>query len=97
MIAKHTLKSADWPQGLTITVVDPEAELHAIEEPPEPTIFVTYDGGSWVVYGDDNADHKDFDEKWWPAVLYGGGHYRDEAIAYAKKWARAVRGCYEII
>jgi hypothetical protein len=90
-------RSDTWPEGLTVTAVDSEAELWAIEEPPEPVITVTYDGSSWVVYGDENADHPDYGEKWWPAVLYGGGRYEDEAKAYAKQWAKAVRGCYEII
>jgi hypothetical protein len=96
MITKQTIKSADWPKGLTITVVDDESELHAIEEPPEPIITVAW-RGNWVVYGDDNADHPDFEEKWWPHVMYGSDEHKDEAVAYAKRWARAVRGSYEII
>lgn len=82
---------------LKITVVDNESDLWAYEEPAEPIITVTYDGGSWVVYGDEYSAHPDYEEKWWPTVLYGGGRYEDEAKAYAKKWARAVRGSYEII
>lgn len=84
---------------LTITVVEDESDLWLIEEPPEPLITVTHDGGSWVVYGDEYAEHPQFEEQWWPSVLYGGGsdNRRDEAVDYAKRWAKAVRGVYEII
>lgn len=65
----------------------------------EPLITVMNEGGHWVVYGDEHADHPDFEEKWWPKTLYGGGsgHYREEALQYAKRWAKAVRGVYEEI
>lgn len=82
---------------IQIKVVEEGPALWAIEEPPEPVITVTYDGGSWVVYGDENASHPDYEERWWPAVLYGGGRYKDEAMEYARKWAKAVRGVYEQI
>jgi hypothetical protein len=84
---------------LTITVVEDERDLWAIEEPPEPLITAVNDGGHWVVYGDEHAAHPDFEEKWWPKTLYGGGsgHYREEALQYAKRWAKAVRGVYEEI
>jgi hypothetical protein len=91
MITKKTIGP------VTFTVVDTEQELYDIEEPAEPVITVTHDGGSWVVYGDENADHEDYQEKWWPAVLHGGGRYEDEAKQYAKQWARAVRGSWEVI
>jgi hypothetical protein len=91
MITKKTIGP------ITFTIVDDESELWQIEEPPEPIITVTYDGGSWVVYGDDNAEHEDFGEKWWPAVMYGGAQYEQEAKDYGKRWAKAVRGSYEII
>ena len=81
---------------LKITVVENESDLWAIEEPPEPVITVTKDGGAWVVYGDDNADHKDFEEQHWPKVMYGGDDmYGEFAKDYAKAWAKAVRGVWE--
>lgn len=83
--------------ALTVTVIDDERDYWSLEEPEEPIITVTYDGGSWVVYGDENASHPDFEERWWPAVLYGGGRYEDEAKAYAKRWAKAVRGSWEVV
>ena len=89
--------AAGHPATIDVTVVQDERELWSIEEPPEPIITVTYDGGSWVVYGDENSDHPDYEERWWPAVLYGGARYEDEAKDYAKRWARAVRGSYEVI
>jgi hypothetical protein len=81
---------------LKITVVENESDLWAIEEPPEPVITVTKDGGAWVVYGDDNADHKDFEEQHWPKVMYGGDDmYGEFAKDYARAWAKAVRGVWE--
>jgi len=81
---------------LKITVVENESDLWAIEEPPEPVITVTKDGGMWVVYGDENADHKDFEEQYWPKVMYGGDDmYGEFARDYAKAWAKAVRGVWE--
>ena len=83
---------------ITVTVVDDESDLWLLEEPPEPMITATKESGHWVVFGDEYADHPDFEERWWPRTLYGDdGHHRDEAVAYAKKWARAVRGVYEEI
>lgn len=83
--------------NLKITLVDDDCDLWLHEEPPEPVITVTFDGGSWIVYGDEDSEHPLFSERWWPAVLYGGGRYEDEARDYAKKWARAVRGSYQVI
>lgn len=82
---------------LEVTVLDNESELHTIEEPPEPVITATFDGGCWIVYGDENSEHPDYQEKWWPVVLYGGDHYATEAKDYARRWARAVRGSWEVI
>lgn len=98
MTTKHQLDVFDQKGNKTtidVLVVENESELHAIEEPPEPVITVTYDGGSWVVYGDENSEHPDFEEQWWPRVMYGGSEYGDEAKHYAKKWAKAVRGVWE--
>lgn len=82
---------------LDVTVVDHEADLWAFEEPPEPIITATFDGSSWVVYGDENASHPDYSERWWPEVLYGSRRYEDEAKNYARRWARAVRGSWEVV
>jgi hypothetical protein len=73
-----------------------ERAFWAHEEPPEPTITASFVEGCWVVYGDEYAEHPDFEEKWWPATLYGNG-YDDEAYAYARRWARAVRGAWEVV
>ncbi len=97
-MSKHTLPVVDSKGNKTtleVTVIEDESELHAIEEPPEPIITATFDGGCWIVYGDENASHPDFEEKWWPVVLYGGNKYADEAKDYARRWARAVRGTWE--
>ena len=79
---------------LTITVAENESDLWAIEEPPEPVITVTYDQHCWIVYGDENADHKDFEEQWWPSSR-AGEIAKATAFKYAKDWAKAVRGVWE--
>ena len=99
-MSRHTLKMRDGagrPYDLAVTVVDHDDDLWAFEEPPEPVITATFDGSSWVVYGDEYADHPDYGEKWWPELLHGSGRYEDEAKDYAKRWARAVRGVWEVI
>jgi len=98
MIKKEKMRVFDHAGNavtIDVTVIDDERDYAMIEEPPEPVITVTYDGGSWVVYGDENSEHPDFEEQWWPRVLYGGSEYGDEAKHYAKKWAKAVRGVWE--
>ncbi len=60
----------------------------------KPEIVVTVHNGHWVVLCDDPAaDHPEFEEKWWPATLYGSSSgYQAAAYEYAKKWAQEVGG-----
>ena len=99
MITKEKMRVFDHAgKAVTIdvTILESEADYALIEEPVEPVITVTKDGGMWVVYGDENADHKDFEEQHWPKVMYGGDDmYGEFARDYAKAWAKAVRGVWE--
>ena len=82
---------------LKITVVDNESDLWAIEEPPEPVITIEHHRDEIWVVGDENAEHKDFEETVFPLPMYGDGVLaREAAQEYAKRWARAVRGVYEV-
>lgn len=58
----------------------------------KPVITITCDAGRWIVYGDDNADHPDFEETWWPR---GIEEWKDSAKQYAKDWAKTVHGVCE--
>lgn len=97
MITKQTIKVTDVEgnaRDLELTVLEDESELHAIEEPPEPVITMTCEAGQWIVWGDDNANHPDFEETWFPRGLE---KFEDVAEQYAKDWAKAVRGVWERI
>jgi hypothetical protein len=99
MITKEKMRVFDHAGNATIvdvTILESEADYALLEERVEPVITVTCDSGAWIVYGDENADHKDFDEQHWPKVWAGGGEmYKEFAKDYAKAWAKAVRGVWE--
>lgn len=66
-----------------------DANFWCGEVPPGPVVTFTFDGGYWIVYCDDEADHSEFEETW-----YRGHHQKDEAKNYAKEWAKAINGSW---
>lgn len=101
MITKEKMRVFDHAGNavtIDVTVVDDERDYAMLEEPPEPVITVLYDHGerAWIVSGDENADHKDFEEEWFHGSVESG-LAEEVAIRYAKEWAKAVRGVWEEI